>query len=363
MITDTFGDAAMPANIDDCEISPDTQKLPTSREAFTDMSFPLMCNIGCATIRCIAYVSTSKSASETIWQSRQESAETFKKTIWDSYLRHCNTQIPLHALTVGVCDIMSDTLVLHAYRPLHIDPQIKSRPKVESSTVLATAVGVLQTHRKLTSQPFSEPWRWFIWPQWHALAIAIAELCVQTQGPLVEAAWEIVDYSFQETPETVADSRSGMLWQPIQKLMKKAKQTRRDSQSPSVRDMGTGASRAEMWIPYASPRPETTLYTPPRSNSQPAVNSNWDSSNTGSGATNPEFQALNIQDGCQALPSFTDVAPDSLALGASDLNNDMGWMNWESFVEGVDFSDEAFSGFSMNSLPLVDGNSEMETGV
>ena len=365
MITGAFGDASLPANIDDYEISPNTQQSPISRQSFTDMSFSLMCALGCTAIKGFAYVANDGTASEQTWQSKQERAEDFKKTIWDLYLRHCNIQDPYHLLCINVCDIMTDSLMLTVVRPLHIDPQIKSRPQVEGSRVLALAVDVMQKHRSLNTTPSTEPWRWFIWPQWHALAIAIAELCVQTQGPLVEAAWEIVDYSFQDSSETVADSKSGMLWQPIQKLMKKAKQIRRNAQAVKNTNTSEATPNSAVQIPDASQAnsmplnaPGTRLY-PAVDNSklQNAEMGRWGSRLQGLEHTVPDAQSLSLRVSSETPASFTNATLNAFSLDISDLNDDMGWMNWESFVEGVDFSDHDFSGYPANS-----SNTAMETG-
>lgn len=69
----------------------------------------------------------------------------------------------------------------------------------------------------------ARPFRWIssIWVQWRALAVMIAELCVQTEGPTVERAWAVTGTAFEETSRHVADSDKGRLWCSIKKLIRK----------------------------------------------------------------------------------------------------------------------------------------------
>jgi hypothetical protein len=74
----------------------------------------------------------------------------------------------------------------------------------------------------------AERFRWWgaTYVQWHPLAVALAELCAQTRGPLVERGWRIVESVYPKWALVVADSKRGALWRPIRKLYKKAKGAR-----------------------------------------------------------------------------------------------------------------------------------------
>ena len=95
--------------------------------------------------------------------------------------------------------------------------------------VLQIAVEVMEKAIQIPMDGSTEPFRWIstIWVQWHALAVMIAELCVQTEGPTVERAWSFLDIAYEETARHVADSERGWLWRPIKKLMNKAQEVRR----------------------------------------------------------------------------------------------------------------------------------------
>lgn len=239
-----------------------------------------------------------------------------------------------------------------------INPQVGT-PRVDSSRVLHLAVQVIKKHKVLMTNPTTVPWRWFVWHQWHALAVAIAELCSQTDGPLVDAAWEVVDVAFQEYPESVADSKSGMLWQPIQKLMKKAKQNRQSAAMASLNlgDQGNKASGLPMPVqstlqePMKSPfnitQPEigpNSTSTSYEDNSQGSQMGVWNAGLLGPGSTGSEVPAPSALDDIGSLPSLNDAGPGSFPLDLADPNNDMAWMNWEDFVGEVNLDDYDMTG-------------------
>jgi hypothetical protein len=75
------------------------------------------------------------------------------------------------------------------------------------------------------NDPKSVQFKWVgrTWVQWHPLAVVLAELCVQTKGPLVDRAWAAVESVWNIFGERVADSTDGILWKPLKRLLKKAR--------------------------------------------------------------------------------------------------------------------------------------------
>lgn len=48
--------------------------------------------------------------------------------------------------------------------------------------------------------------------RWHPLAITLAELCVQTEGSLVERAWASIEDNYEFVANNIADGKSGTLF-------------------------------------------------------------------------------------------------------------------------------------------------------
>ncbi|EEY17744.1 conserved hypothetical protein [Verticillium alfalfae VaMs.102] len=72
-------------------------------------------------------------------------------------------------------------------------------------------------------------WWYDMYPQWHPLAVALAELCAQTEGELVDRAWVVVEGAVPRLESMVADTRKGPLWRPVKKLLKKARGLRAEA--------------------------------------------------------------------------------------------------------------------------------------
>ncbi|KAI8961910.1 fungal-specific transcription factor domain-containing protein [Daldinia sp. FL1419] len=93
---------------------------------------------------------------------------------------------------------------------------------------LRTAISIVELNEYLANGPYGHRFSWWAatYVQWHPLAVALAELCTQTQGELVERAWRTVEDVFPKWSEVIADTKKGTLWRPIRKLYKKAKAAR-----------------------------------------------------------------------------------------------------------------------------------------
>lgn len=89
----------------------------------------------------------------------------------------------------------------------------------------------------MSFEEYEERFKWWKdgYVQWHALSVAIAELCVQTEGILVDRAWVTVDRVLPLLSHNVADSKKGALWRPIRKLLRKARERRAEAQLRRLR--------------------------------------------------------------------------------------------------------------------------------
>lgn len=54
--------------------------------------------------------------------------------------------------------------------------------------------------------------------RWHPLAITLAELCVQTEGALVERAWACIEDNYEFVANNIADGKSGTLFRKPQEV-------------------------------------------------------------------------------------------------------------------------------------------------
>ena len=220
----------LPSNVNDSDLYLASQLSLREEEGFTDMTFCLMCHESLSYVRQLNFVPCNENGRQPFemeqnWEKRQGLAFTFKDCIQKRYLRHCNVDEPFHWFTKSVGEIMSSSMFLLAVRPIQRHPEVEA-PRVHRSTILSLSIQVLENAQMVYTDPRAKPWSWFVWIEWHPLAVAIAELCSQTEGNLIDRAWDVVKVAYKHYADMVADSKSGMLWRPMAKLMKKA-QTKR----------------------------------------------------------------------------------------------------------------------------------------
>lgn len=96
-------------------------------------------------------------------------------------------------------------------------------PRIRGSGLLKLSVKVLQKTLELYNAERGRPWRWFegILVSRHALAVAIAELCVCDDPALMERCWPVVQSAFYRF-NNVGDSQKGLLWKPIEEGLTRA---------------------------------------------------------------------------------------------------------------------------------------------
>ena len=234
IITEDSFNTEMPLNINDEDLKPGTEVEVRSQDCFTDTTFSLVILEAFKTERRLNTVSVNsafpgKDQAAEVWAQRRAWVIECQRRMEDKYLRYCNSEITIQRFTMQVADIMNARLWLWAYRPLQRQPNDPITATVPYPGTLHFSVEVLEKTAQIPLDAAFQPYLWIsnIWVQWHALAVMVAELCVQTQGPTVARAWAIANVMFEETARHVADSAKGRLWSPIKKLMNKAQAIRK----------------------------------------------------------------------------------------------------------------------------------------
>lgn len=150
--------------------------------------------------------------------------------------------------------------------------------------------------------------------QWHALSVALAELCVQTEGVLVDRAWATIDRLLPLWSHKVADSKKGALWKPIRKLLRKARERRAEAQLRRLRiDQGGTAMPAAQ---TERPKESTQMPFPPPQSHDTYVQSQRATAEGQRRATATEVGPTGIP----FMADFGDMSAASTAsIGLSDV--------------------------------------------
>ena len=224
----------LPLHIDDADIGPDDPLDPKERDTFTDMTFALICHEVFDTIRQLNYVPAGEptkavTEAEDPWARRRDWVIATQRRIEDRYLRLCNVAIPFQHYSRLIADIITAVMWLMAYRPLQRQPETSASIPMPYPGILHLSVEVIEKAHQISTNPVGKPFRWHsaTWVMWHAMAVMLAQLCIQTEGPTVARAWSLVDCVFEEMALHVADSEKGRLWRPIRRLKNKASEVRK----------------------------------------------------------------------------------------------------------------------------------------
>ena len=326
-----------PLHVNDADLTPDVPGEIHPRQEFTDMTLNLVCHEVFHTERRLNFFAINESVpldgtSDDPWALRKGWVIDCQKRIEEKYLRHLNLAIPAHKYVRFVNEIMFSCLWLWTYRPLQRHPNWPSSVKVPPPGILYYAVVVMEKNAMIYSEANVGPYKWIstIWVQWHALAVMLAELCVQTEGPMVERAWAVADSSFQMISHHVADSEKGRLWRPIRKLMNQASSVRRQhlERRPSSpdRDVAHPAIVTPQNLPWSDPQPDVAS-----TSAAPSSDTPFDFSGMGQ-QVRPALTDLNVSQLSMDWQPWM-ASTGSNAVGCSNELDQMGWTNWESFLE------------------------------
>lgn len=353
-----------PLNINDEDMSPDTIEPLTARTGFTTMTFCAVnhevfifhrrCNIGGYNFGNLAAPQPMKIGDQIIMMTE------LQEHLKEKYLIHCDLRNPIAWVTVTVTRLIVKRFWLAIYHPLQHERRPNTRPNMTREQLLTITVELLESAHRLEIEPATIQWRWYFdsWVQWHALAVALAELCVQNQGPLVQRAWAIIDEVFEPWAAHIADSKRGMLWRPIQKLAAKARMNRRrGGWSITVNNKNSVSLDADLIIPVQAPsyrqkEPELTTMQTNNFVLDPAhiQTMTLDPLQPSPTQFQPDFfsQYTNTNTNNILIPNAFATLDDASISAAAEETFDPNWAEWDAFLQDYE-----------RENPLVNGEGVM----
>lgn len=215
---------AIPTPIDDDAFGPDSTGPLVPKDGPAE-NVVCMCTAMCSSI--FGYMShphtNASGEAEHYYYTEDELVAQIKK-LEDGFI---HTATPTHLPSMYASEIARLVILklwLNIQYPFTSRP-IVTRPSVSRDTMLRTALSVMNLSERMANHEWEDRFKWWTdtYVQWHPLAVALAELCVQPEGELADRAWTVIDRAFPASREKIADTASGPLWRPIKKLLKKAK--------------------------------------------------------------------------------------------------------------------------------------------
>ncbi|KAJ8115101.1 hypothetical protein OPT61_g3182 [Boeremia exigua] len=214
---------AAPLDINDSDLTPEHGANVPSPLGITDMTHSIMTYKAMICQRKMYELSQDGISS---WSERLQLVAGFGAYVDGLEEQIGNSLVPIHMLIVASGHKIHRSLQLLLRRPPYRQSS-NAVPLWDTLDVMLAATEVLELH--LLSCEELTPWAWKNWVQWHALAVVLAELLTRPSGPLADRAFKVASTSFCYYESIVADSRSGMLWKPIAKLMRRTQTAVRDA--------------------------------------------------------------------------------------------------------------------------------------
>ncbi|KAK6612266.1 fungal specific transcription factor domain-containing protein [Botrytis cinerea] len=193
--------------------------------------------------------------------------------------------------------------------------------------------------------------------QWHAIAFILGELSVRKNSPLVERAWLAIDTAFDDWSDAVGSSKRGMFWQPMRKLMARARRKREENMHSMEEegdeeehwegappDCPTAIRRAQRLMddatnPSTLEAEQTSIYREQQQNLNNDFGMEVPSQVVGMGMLAPEQiqHQLQMQQQQQQLQGQNQIPwlMDDNALLDLDMNaldGDPGWAGWDDLA-------------------------------
>lgn len=228
LLTRSSYNTVKPTPIDDEDFGPDSTAPLVPKTTGPAENVICMCTSMCSSIfGYLTHPPTDAEGSAKHFIHTENELIKYVRILEQSFI---HTADPAHLPSLYASEISRIVILklwLNIQYPFSSPPPIQ-RPRVSRDTMLRTAISVIELNERMTGHQWVDRFGWWTdtYVQWHPLAVALAELCVQTEGELVDKAWVVVDRFVPHLRETIADSARGSLWRPIRKLLKKAREAR-----------------------------------------------------------------------------------------------------------------------------------------
>ena len=333
-IHESFFNTKRPLHINDDDMIPDSMEPIVERKEFTEMSKSQVSHIVWDSAVRLCFGTPGRGDPENLSpmstiERNLNAVQDLETKLEQEVLIHCDPANPLAWVTSVVIRLIGSRLRIAVYHPQFLDMRGMIQQYVSRELVLKTAVENLEYSHLLITEPAAAQWRWYFNTrvQWHSLAATLAELCVQNKGPLVERAWRIVDVVFEDWAEHIADSRSGMLWRPIKKLMSKAQSKRAEYSMKSM------SMTSQQPLPQFSVPVYDQFYDPSSSTSPMSLPQDLTSGAPMNSISNP---TLNLDQ------KFSPGALD--ALNVNEVSNTINWAEWDEFMQDFEMAEQPPAG-------------------
>ena len=318
----------MPHNLNDEDYVHSSQHPLLNKEGITDMTFSMMIMDVASTARKLNTTHLSSNSQNMTFQDKEELIKQCANRIDSQYLagyspsdeyawlfRATGRHLLLKLWLVTQYPLRSRNLVAH------------DRPRGKS---LETVVSYLKIGEMIQDSKLAVGYTWYlkIYIPWHALALALAQLCTDTKGPLVDQAWSLIEKGYKKWDDRISETKDDTVWRLIKSLLKKARAARQRDLSSIEASTNLNAiiSQSRLMPPQVQPDFASQNFNM-HLNSNPQSTMSGDFDPTGFTGINNTGQAF---DPAMNMDLFAPL--DMNLIDQSSPSAAFNWDNWNEFV-------------------------------
>ncbi|KAH7090816.1 fungal-specific transcription factor domain-containing protein [Paraphoma chrysanthemicola] len=246
--SDSATDVALPSNVNDSELYPTMNKLPTTKPEWTDMSFSLMVIEAYNVFRQLT-LDASSNTSHPSELSRQQPFQTLKARFEIQYLQFCDQNIPIQRMAYLIGKLLpskldfvarqiwlrhhTSTLASTLATTTSLPATRKAFPGQETDLLQACEILEISEHFRTDEMLQAFQWNIRTYPQYHVLMFVFRYLCVAPESPSAERAWTLANNCFASE----SSYKVGWNWTVLSKLREKAMKTKNSASARGVVDI------------------------------------------------------------------------------------------------------------------------------
>ena len=252
----------MPCNLNDEDFGHESQHPLHSKIGHTDMTY---CLLEMDALRTISKLNTSLTLAQpgvSNVNEREDLVRMYTERVKSNYLANCESSDRRTNFLRILGQQWTHKLWLSFRYPLH--HQKKTQGAYSGTHGLKIVVELLKSNELIENHPSSIGFAWLLktYAPWHAVAVALAEICHQPHSFLADSAWAMIQAHFQDWNNKAPGTKEAMVWHPIKSLLERAREARE-------RDQGPSPSQEMLSTPHVgSTLPEIDASMPPRSGGQ-----------------------------------------------------------------------------------------------
>jgi hypothetical protein len=261
-ILDFSFDTEYPLSINDEDLDPDATEFPKVQPGVSEMTFCLIRYEICLLTRKLTYTPPGQTPCKLTGnvmtlEEKEALVRNAAKHLEVTYLQYCEDAGPLYWVSATIARLIMAKMSLIIYHPMTQPGKPNSLSQDIKDRLFMASIEILEYSHILESETSTKKWGWLFhtYIQWHAIAFILGELCLRSNSTIVTRAWKALDVVFEDWGRAVTHTKSGMLWQPMRKLMAKARRKREENMKQAV----TG----DLGIPSKYMRPQPEAYAKP----------------------------------------------------------------------------------------------------